>query len=245
MAHTSDKNYILNRVITEQIRNYRILDGDKKTVIEEVADDSLTVDQVRDRIEATLNALSGGGIIWITLLPKSKAARGEGGAIGVNKMIAFNTGSSVNGIGSTSAPANNDNSIGAISAALEEKFNAKLEAMQLQNKHDAEIRELKAKLAEAENSSPVLKMIEPLVPHIITGLFGGPKPIAGHTPAAEETTAVQVEEITDEEQAKIENALTRIISVDPDFPTMLEKIAVLAESNTAMYNQAKTILNTL
>jgi hypothetical protein len=242
MAHTSDINYILDRITQEDIRNYSILDGDKKTVIEESQDNSLTSDMVRSRVERTLRALSGGGIVWISLSSKSKLEKAAGGNVGTNKMIAFNTGGQMPGIGSTGG--DTASSIGAISAALEEKFNAKLEAMQLQNKHDAEIRDLQNKLEEAQNSSPIVKMIEPILPQIITGLFGQmPRPIAG--PPKEETTAVQVEEISNEEQEAIENALTRLISVDPDFPIVLQKLAHLAENNLQMYNQAKTLLNTL
>ena len=239
MAHTSDINYILDRITQEDIRNYSILDGDKKTVIEESQDNSLTSDMVRTRVNRTLNALSGGGIVWISLSSKSKLEKAAGGNVGTNKMIAFNTGGQVSGIGNTGS--DTASSIGAITAALEEKFNAKLEAMQLQNKHDAAIRDLQNKLEEAQNSSPIVKMIEPILPQIITGLFGQmPRPIAG--PPKEETTAVQVEEISDEEQAAIENALSRLISLDPDFPALLQKIATLAETNRPLYDQAKNFL---
>lgn len=238
MAHSNDLDYPIRRINEDNLRNFAIYDSDKKTVIQEYKNDELTTDQAAERLKQTLATLS--GLVWVELCPMSKAQRGQGGgdAKKPNQWIALQCGgnntAAVQGIGNV----NQSQNIGALMGAMEEKFNARIEAIEEKNRLQREIDNLKRELEEAKEGSPTLAMLQPHLPRLIDGIFGNqPAAIAGtgNQPAT-------VEEVSADEQARAEKALGILCGIDPDFINVLERLAYMAQTNLPNYNMAKNFL---
>jgi hypothetical protein len=82
MAQGSNVEYVLKRMRADNIRNFSVFDGDKKTVIEQCKDNSLTVDGAIDRLRDTLEFCS--GLVFVELCPLSKEERAGGGVAAKN-----------------------------------------------------------------------------------------------------------------------------------------------------------------
>jgi len=235
MAQTTNPKYILDRMRAENIRNFRIFDSDKKTVIEDESANNLTVDQAIDRVQQTLNALT--GLVWVELCNVARGEKAAGGGAMPNKWIALNLGG-VQGIGTHNQAPNPGGNFAELMAAMEQRNNDKLEALKKEFEYKNEINDLKRQLAE---SGGPLEILKPHIPAIITGIFGArPAAIAGHNtppaapPAAEEHTAETVE--------FAELQLSRLLAVDPQFLQVLEKLADMAENEPQKYQMAKNFL---
>lgn len=237
-------DYILKRMGDDGIRNYAVYDRDKKTVIEEHKDDSLTVDQAIERMRSTLEYCD--GLVFVELATMSKAERAKGGGQIKNALIPVQCGGAVAGIGSTNGGGNNI-SIGAITNALEEKFNARLDAMEKENKLQRKIEELERELREAREVNPttqaIMGLLPNLLPQVVNGIFGKvPAPIAGH---GTEPPVVEVQattEATAEELEIVNDALTRLFAIDSELPQTLQKLAYMAENNKPMFDMARKML---
>lgn len=235
-------DYILKRMGEDGIRNYAVYDRDKKTIIEEHKDDSLTVDQAIERMRSTLEYCD--GLVFVELATMSKAERAKGGGQIKNALIPVQCGGAVAGIGSTNGGGNNFN-IGALTNALEEKFEARITAMEEKNRMQQEISELKRQLAEAKEVNPttqaIMGLLPNILPQVVSGIFGKvPAPIAGH-PQVTEVEATQ-DEATPEQLEIVNDALTRLFVIDPELPQTLQKLAYMAENNKPMFDMARQML---
>jgi hypothetical protein len=131
--------------------------------------------------------------------------------------------------------------IGAIRESIEQTFNARLEAMQKEWEHRETVRQLTERINGLEvalkERDPMteygMKMLEQFGPGILGSLFGGQP-----TAAAIHGTVEQ-----DDIDKRAEAAIVRLLKIDPDFITNLERLADLAENNHGMYTMAVGILN--
>lgn len=104
-----------------------------------------------------------------------------------------------------------------------------------------------------ENSSGMHPAIEklitgiaPYVPNIIAQLTGRPQVTVSGDPNEEAelpNQQTQTEKEQEELGRRIIEASNRILQVDPDWATTIEKLADLAESDIEKYNMAKGLLN--
>jgi hypothetical protein len=239
----TNTEYILKRMRADGVRNFSVLDQDKKTVVEEVKDDSLTVDQAIDRVRDTLDFCT--GLVFVELCPMSRQDRRTGGAElkKPNCLIPVHCGGSrpaggnapMSGIGST-GPSYQD-----LMAAQEQRFNDRMDALEKDFKHKKEIEDLQRQLAEAKEGNPTVDKIINNLP-VIAGFLGFKTPtgIAGPGPGVD--TNPEALEFTDQDDEFAETQIKRLLAVDPDFLQVLKRLADMAETNPPMYEMAKNML---
>jgi len=232
MAYTKDIEWIKLQIRSKHIIAYKIQDERKNTLAE---NEELSPDLVISELESIIPNLS--GMVLLTLSPKNKTEKQAGGmATRQDLNITLQLGNNnmpVQAIGNI--PIDNTK----IFNEIEQRFNDKLEAQKIEFKHLNEIESLKRELAEAKEANPTIKMLEPHLPGIIAGIFGGanaPAAIAG-MPKSENT-----QEFSAEDDERAENSVKRLLAVDPDFLNVLERLAAFAENNIQGYNYALGML---
>jgi hypothetical protein len=234
MAHGNNIEYICERITEDEIRNFAIYDTDKKTLIEENKTGTLSPEEVCQRVRRTLSNCH--GLVYGELARKSREEAGKGGKVLENARLAIQCGGAnapVHGIGNTGP---SQDYIGA----LNNNFQLQLDNLKAVWAKDQEIQNLKAKIKELEEGNPMVKMMEPHLPRLIDGIFGAsPQRIAGPGPDAPQQEEVKLPENA-EKFAELQ--LRRLLAVDPEFLSVLERLADMAETNRAMYDMAKNML---
>lgn len=146
----------------------------------------------------------------------------------------------------------------SVSTAIPEGFISRNEMEQKIEllKKDMEIRDLKRELSTKKDSMEVfMDRLEPYAPALLGLLTKQPIPAAiGRLdvlqdeppqvyPPAQPHIAEPVEEcLTDEQEERLNNALTKWSNADGDFLELIEKIAGMAASGDSMYTMAKNML---
>lgn len=233
MAFATDYTWIYDQIRAKGASAYSLKNETRQIVMAE--NEGLTPDVIIQELQGILPNIS--GLVYLTISTKSKAEKGQGGktsdlTIPINLAASPKAGA-IQGIGNVPMQDNT-----AAIGALEEKFNAKLELIEANHKHALEVAELKRQLAEARETNPTIKMLEPHLPGIINGIFGGqPAAIAGVP-----ETKPEAQELTQAEYDRATAALDALLKVDPDFITVLERLALMAQTMPQMYAQAKNML---
>lgn len=242
MAYSKSTDWIKEQILARNIVAYKITDERKNTIAE---NDQLTPDLVVSELDGILPNLT--GLIHLQLSPKNKAEKAAGGTNTKQDItIPIQLSADSKPIGAIHQPQQPTVDHAKIYEEMENRFNARLQIMEMQNKHALEIADLKRQLAEAQETNPVIKMLEPQLPQIISGLLGNaqPRPMAGINEHANEVQPVEVQqvEVSEDEHGAAENAISRLLTIDPDFINVLQRLAKLAEQNIDMYNMAKGML---
>ena len=183
------------------------------------------IDEAHDLLESALNNIQE-GTITVELSGKTKRAKADGGNVLVmTYTIRIKP-------DKPSAASIADGSI----ITLYDRFNDKLR----QSEIDRLRLEYELKMLALTNENKT-GFDHPLAQAAINGFLGmlnnngaGAIPTNGTPPinGAEANAA-----------ARLKTALTKLVKLDPDFVINLEKLATLAETNPAMYNQAVNLLN--
>lgn len=183
------------------------------------------IDEAHDLLESALNNIQE-GTITVELSGKTKRAKADGGNVLVmTYTIRIKP-------DKPSAASIADGSI----ITLYDRFNDKLR----QSEIDRLRLEYELKMLALTNENKT-GFDHPLAQAAINGFLGmlnnngsGAIPTNGTPPinGAEANAA-----------ARLKTALTKLVKLDPDFVVNLEKLATLAETNPAMYNQAVNLLN--
>jgi len=185
------------------------------------------IDEAHDLLESALNNIQE-GTITVELSEKTKRAKANGG----NLLVMTYTVKLKPDKPSAASIA--DGSI----ITLYDRFNDKLR----QSEIDRLRLEYELKMLALTNENKT-GFDHPLAQAAINGFLGmlnnngsGAIPTSGTPPingAGAGTDAA----------ARLKTAITKLVKLDPDFVINLEKLATLAETNPAMYNQAVNLLN--
>ena len=185
------------------------------------------IDEAHDLLESALNNIQDGTII-VELSGKTKRAKADGGNVLVmTYTIRIKP-------DKPSAASIADGSI----ITLYDRFNDKLR----QSEIDRLRLEYELKMLALTNENKT-GFDHPLAQAAINGFLGmlnnngsGAIPTSGTPPINGAGSGADA-------AARLKTALTKLVKLDPDFVINLEKLATLAETNPAMYNQAVNLLN--
>ena len=231
MAYTKDYQWILEHMKDRGYQNFAVYnDSAKKVLLVEEKTGHKTPEEAAQMLDGILKNMN--GLVYLEITKKS---RGEIGGHGIqNSLIPVQLGEGVQSIGNVQT---NQPNISESIGALEKSFNDRLEAMKREMEHKREVDELKRQLKEAQEGNPLINTIVPHIPQLISGIFGKtPAPIAGHNEPAEKT------EYSEEETEFASRQLSRLLAVDPEFLSVLEKLADMAENEPSKYQMAKSFL---
>jgi len=233
MAYTKDYQWILEHMKDRGYQNFAVYnDSAKKVLLVEEKTGHKTPEEASHMLDGILKNMN--GLVYVEI---SKKSRGEVGGHGVpNSLIPVQLGEGVQGIGNIQQiQPNFSESIGA----LEKSFNERLESLKMQMEHKKEVEDLKRQLKEAQEGNPLINSIAPHIPQLITGIFGKtPAPIAGHNVSLSETAG----EYSEAETEFASKQLSRLLAVDPEFLSVLERLADMAENEPSKYKMAKSFL---
>lgn len=185
------------------------------------------IDEAHDLLESALNNIQE-GTITVELSEKTKKAKANGGNLLVmTYTIRIKP-------DKPSAASIADGSI----ITLYDRFNDKLR----QSEIDRLRLEYELKILALTNENKT-GFDHPLAQAAINGFLGmlnnngsGAIPTSGTPPINGAGAGADA-------AARLKTALTKLVKLDPDFVINLEKLATLAETNPAMYNQAVNLLN--
>lgn len=236
MAYATNYTWVFDQIRAKGASAYRLQNENRTVIMAE--NEGLSPDVVISELQGILPNLS--GLVYLTISTKSKVEKSQGGkANDIVIPINLSTSAPVAGIGAVQMPVQDTSQL---IAGIEEKFNARLEMQAQQFKHQQEIAELRRQLAEAKEVNPTVAMLQPHLPALISGLFGG-----GSSPAiagipAEPVQQAQPVEVGEDETARATDAINRLLAVDADFINTLCRLAHMAETDSNMYNMAKNML---
>lgn len=219
------REFLLSQLKAKNMPFY-VIKNDRNKLIDqnqEVTD----IDEAHDLLESALNNIQE-GTITVELSEKTKKAKANGGNLLVmTYTIKIKP-------DKPSAASIADGSI----ITLYDRFNDKLR----QSEIDRLRLEYELKMLALTNENKT-GFDHPLAQAAINGFLGmlnnngsGAIPTNGTPPINGAGTGADA-------AARLKTALTKLVKLDPDFVINLEKLATLAETNPAMYNQAVSILN--
>lgn len=183
------------------------------------------IDEAHDLLESALNNIQE-GTITVELSGKTKRAKADGGNVLVmTYTIRIKP-------DKPSAASIADGSI----ITLYDRFNDKLR----QSEIDRLRLEYELKMLALTNENKT-GFDHPLAQAAINGFLGMLNNNGSGAIATSGTPPINGAEAN--AAARLKTALTKLVKLDPDFVINLEKLATLAETNPAMYNQAVNLLN--
>lgn len=240
MAYIKDKEFIYNKMLTNNLNYYRVLDSDNKTVLDSQQDSDCGVDEAVNRLRDTLDNLT--GLVNIVLSAKSGAEKAQGGAnpkgdIKLTIKLTDGDAKGINGL-------HQDQSLRAdeLRAAIVREYEAKLETQE--TRHKAEIERLKTEHAnekrfrELQDQIKELKendMTKDLMP-VISGLLSGQGSNALAGIPAEPHITGPGETVSPKE--RMVAAINTILKTDKNFVAHLEMLAALSEKSPVVYHMA-------
>lgn len=239
MSRQTSPQFVLERMRLHGFKYYQVFAQDGKTLIEEQQHPDVDCVEAMNRLESILNNTD--GLVTVKISERNRDEKGQGGSI---RSFTYQLQLGGSHMGNQAPAANNGigiNGIAAIQASLEEKFTAKLEALQREYEHREELRRLNEKISGLETQlnqkDPFaeygMQLLEKFGPAIAGSMFGKPAAPMIHGPDNDQ----------DDIDARAERALIRLLKVDPDFISNLEKLADMAETNQPLYQMAVAMLN--
>lgn len=242
MAYIKDKEFIFNKMHSNKLAYYKVLDSDGKTILDQQDDDEVSVDEAANLLRDTLENIS--GLITVVLSEKSQRAKAAGGKIGDIRYTIKITDTDAKGL-SGHEEVRNDTLRAAIAAQYEAKMETLIEKhkneialMKIQAEHDRKFNELNEKLKELKEGD----MTEKVLPYL-AGIFGNVVPGAPAINGIPQEPHLNGP--ADENKVRLMNAINRLIKLDRNFIDNLEKLADLAEKSPMTYSLAISKLNSL
>ena len=230
MAYTVDREIIFNKMVVNKMPFYKVLDSDGKTVMDIQDDEDVTVEEAQARLRDTLEALR--GLITVVLSDYSGRQKGAGGNKATNvrytiKLTDDESRSAINGPGALQRE-------DTIRAAIEREYQAKYDALKEKYEHKLAMQKMQDQIDKLNSGDQLEKYLP-----IIAGIFGNtPGAVAGIPGEPHITGPGQAKE-------RLAAAINRILKVDPDFVSNLERLADLAEKNPTVYKMAIEQLKSL
>jgi hypothetical protein len=239
MAYIRDPELIYNKMQTNGLPFYRVLDSDGKSLLDENDDENVSVDEAVNRLRDSLENTA--GLVTVLLSAKNRAQKGAGGKIAgdfkFTVKLGDTKGAGINGF----TEANRD----SMRQTLVDSFNEKLKL--IEEKHAAEIKQLKkdhetekrlekleADLKEAK-SGGIADQYLPIIAGLLTGQQ--PNAVAG-IPETENTASPHITGTDEDNKVRMTTALNKLFKADKNFLIHLEMLAKLAESKPLIYKLA-------
>lgn len=223
MNNYTTPDFVLETMRSNDLRFFKVFGSDGKSLIVHQTDNSFTLDEAVAYMERTFNNVT--GTVHVSLQPRAKMNTG-----GDNRLLKFIVDTRDLDTGANESGGYDTTTIGAI----EERFNARLDAIEQKYKYESEIKDLKRQLEETKQGNP---MVEKVLGAVLPMLQPRPQAVAGVS--GDDTDKV------DDTRVRVSHAVQRLMAVDQDFVSNLEALADLAEQNTAMYNLAITNLKNI
>ena len=217
MNNYTAPDFVLDIMRTNDLRFFKVMGSDGKSLIVHQIDDSYTIDQAVEYLERTFERVT--GTLYVTLNPRAKM-----GAGGDSRILKFMV--DTRDLETAETGADTTGMVSGI-GAIEEKFNARIEALEQKYFYESKIKELERELSEAKEGNP-------MIDKVLSGLM----PLLAQQPQAVAGTSGEDDGDVDSTRIRISQAVQRIMAIDPKFVDNIEALADLAENNTAMYNMA-------
>jgi type III secretion system FlhB-like substrate exporter len=241
MSRQTSPQFVLERMRLHGFKYYQVFAQDGKTLIEEQQHPDVDCVEAMNRLESILNNTD--GLVTVKISERNRDEKGQGGSI---RSFTYQLQLGGSHMGNPAPSADRGigiHGIAAIQTSLEEKFTAKLEALQREYEHREELRRLNEKITDLETQlntkNPYvewgMQQLDKYGPAILGGFLGKPAAPMIHGPGQEP--------VADDIDARAERALIRLLKVDPDFISNLEKLADMAETNQPLYQMAVAMLN--
>jgi hypothetical protein len=239
MAFITDKDFIYNKMRTNNLAFYKVLDSDGKTLLDQQDDPDITAEEAAVRLSETLDKLN--GLVNIVLSAKSGKEKNQGGAIkGDIKLTIKLSDGSISGhdLRRDEITAIKARESEAVISALKDKHESEIKALHEKYKREAEMKELRDQIKELKDGNNMDKYLP-----MIAGLFGvQPGAVAGF-PEQQEPHITGTDDVSPKE--RLAGAINRILKVDRNFIEHIELLANLAENNSLIYFGAIQKLKTL
>lgn len=225
------KDFILKTLAAHDCKIYEVRSGGhaKGGLLSCQLDDGWESAAALKRLEHDLNSLEGAGVIYI----KAKTAPSNKG--GDNRKV-FEYTLNLNGAQQpTAQPISGIASHPQDTASIEASIRAN---MQREFDDKQKIYDLQRQIDGLKEAGPLDKYMGPLMQVLAMKLAPqtpAQPPINGHP---EDETSQEVHENPMEQTERINQALSRLMEVDPDFIDHLEILAEIAQTNQAVYNMA-------
>lgn len=238
MATIRDKQVIFDEMLTRDLKYYKVLDSDNKTLLTAQQDKECTSVEAEKSLREFLEKLD--GIVYVVLSAKAGDETNQGGNIR-NQTFKYQLklGDSATAINGTS----NSSPVGieAIRTSISNEFDAKMEAMRKEFEHKEEVRKLKDEIKELKEGDGIKEKGLEMLQQILNqnpGVAGVNNPGKANSNVSEAgITGIQGPQNTDR-TARLQAAIKKISSVDRDYLDHLEMIAELAVNKPVVYSEA-------
>jgi hypothetical protein len=222
MAFIKDPTYITDKMQSDKLQFYQILDNDGKTIIDENDDKEIGVDEATKRVSDIFERIRGTFIVKLS--NKNKSEKATGGSI---RNLTFTTKINENG---TTTPvqgigAINSNTIAEIEAKLEEKYAQKFESFKREQ-------DLLRRIEKLEEEKQEPDMLEKYAPYI-QGLFG----LINQAPGVPLNGSPNINGPAESNpiHSRINAAIKILYANDKNFVNNLEKLADIAQNKPLVY----------
>lgn len=216
--------YAIRLMREHELKYWKLRDADGKSVIGEQKSEDVSLDSSINRLEDTLNELSGRYVL-LELRNRSAKERGSGGDLksGIFDLRVKLEG--VSGIGSTAANSP------AMPTQLFDRI-ASLEKQLIEERYQNKMERLQDQINELKEGNPMLSQVIGTLSNVFAGQMR-PNEAAPTAPALGNP---------EKKPNRIQSAITRLAKVDRDPIGTLEALATFAERNPDQYNSYLTML---
>lgn len=225
MAYVKDISTILDKMKEMDIRCYTISEPDGK-LLDENDNQELSAVEAREKFEMMMDSLI--GTVKVTLRTNSKKARANGQGLKDNHYYLIRlrgeNESGVNGMG---------NSNTSIYGLMEKNFNTQIEMIKKETQWKQDLEDLKKSIKEDNGGyevvKDILKELKPYLPMIAAKFNQAPitPGIAGN--ANDVIEDIPKNKYTAEEMQRMETAVSKLMKLDANFVSNIEKLAEFCE----------------
>ncbi len=230
MSTFVSQEFVVKQLRAHQIKFWKMVDSDGKSVIAEQKDEERTVEQSVNMLEETLMDLRGKYVLLKARAKGgSKIAAGGDNTTGIfDWKILLDE--KAQGVGAVKEPGSSD--VTKHLTLMDQIQNLRLEMQQKEHQHQME--RLQDRIKEMESE---MKESNPMMDSLIAGLtkvFAGGS-LSAPVASVPTTPVPQLAGTEPSNGARIKNAIIRISKIDPDVPETLEALASFAEKNPEQF----------
>ena len=231
MAFAKNIDVIINKMLQLQTPFYSVTEMDGKAILDE-NENKISVETASDNLTTFLHSIEGS--VKVTLRMKSKKDRSEGGSAKDNHTFAIRLGET-----SSRGVAGVDQTILGL---VQSNFNSQVQAIKQDYENREALRLLKEDLEEKNSTSlsDILEHIKPFIPAILNKI--GMLPGAAPAIAGTESEVIPETKVDDTQIARLNVAVSTLLSIDPNFVETLEILAKFASQGPEQYKSFIPIL---
>ena len=252
MAEIRDPNIIIEKMRTGKYNFYHVKDSDNKSFLDQQQDPNVSVEEAAGMLENILSNIN--GLVHVTISRKTMKQQGEGGDAGKDTLKY-----SIK-MGSTGMPVQGGlgGNIGGsplqlILDSMQRNMDLQVKMLEQKYEHEKQMTEINQAINGAQD--PLQKwmpIIGPYIPQILAhiGISTPVQPINGMPNTASQPTTTppikpQQVTMTDEQKKELNQAIHKLMQLDPNFIGNLTQLASLAEEKPDVYKIAISQLNNL